>query len=497
MLSSRRRASARARVAAIGSATAVLTALLPGVAHAEPPSNDDFDRSTPVTALPFSAQQDTSEATGVNDDPSWCQFYNVEGGVWFTHTATADGFLRADTAGSDHPTVLSANTGDRRDLRGVDDACDIGTDATVTFRATAGTTYHFFVAGYDVTGGALRFNLAAVAPAPNDAFAAAEPVTALPHVARPDLSTATFEADEPESSCVDAETVPSVWYSYTPVVTTSVTARVEHTDTAVTVYTGAAPHELTQVACKAFSYGEPTAFRATAGTTYHLRVTGPVHSHQPVALHLDEAPALRPYVDRSTSDPSVYDTVHFSPGSWSSIDRPLSGEWDFGDGTTAPSTTGSVSHRYPADGTYRVTLRAASPDGRTATVTSDVVVATHDVAISRFDVPRTAGQGETKTIEVHVANTRYDEVVTVVLHRHDGRSWSEVGSQTLVVPARPTRKVRFPFAYTFTPDDAVLGKVGFRAEVRLPYPARDARPVDNEVISIATTVTGPAGLAVA
>ncbi|ONI85448.1 hypothetical protein ALI22I_26945 [Saccharothrix sp. ALI-22-I] len=57
------RASACARIAAIGAVTAVLGVLLTGVAHAEPPSNDDFDNSTPITALPFTVQQDTSEAT--------------------------------------------------------------------------------------------------------------------------------------------------------------------------------------------------------------------------------------------------------------------------------------------------------------------------------------------------------------------------------------------------------------------------------------------------
>ncbi|MGM1061954.1 PKD domain-containing protein [Saccharothrix sp. Mg75] len=497
MLSLRRRASARARITAVGAVTALFAVLTTGVAHAEPPSNDDFDHSTAVTALPFTTTQDTSEATGADDDPSWCQFYDVEGGVWFHHTATEDGYLRATTVGSDHSTVLSANTGERGNLRAADQACDIGSDATITFRAAAGTTYHFFVAGYSVTGGALSFALHPVPAAANDAFTAAEPVTALPFTARPDLSTATFEADEPESDCVYAETVPSVWYSYTPSARTSVTARVEHDDVVVSVYTGASPPELTEVTCKSYSYDDPTTFGATAGTTYYLRVTGPRQSTRPTALHLAEAPPLRPYIGRSTSEPSVYDDVHFTVESNNRDEEPLSATWDFGDGTTAPATTGGVRHRYTADGVYTVTIVVTSPDGRTATASSRVEVVTHDVGITRFDVPSSARQGETRTIKVHVANTRHPETATVVLYKRTRDYWTEVGTTTLHVPAHPTRKVQFPFAHTFTPDDALVGKVAFRAQVTLPYPVRDARPMDNEVISIATTVTGPAAMAAA
>jgi hypothetical protein len=115
-------------------------------------------------------------------------------------------------------------------------------------------------------------------------------------------------------------------------------------------------------------------------------------------------------------------------------------------------------------------------------------VNTHDVAITKFTKPSTAREGQSKPITVDVANTRYLESATVVLYKHNGTYWTEVGTLTLEVPARAGRTVRFPFAYTFTPDDAVLGKVAFRAVVSLPYPVRDARPMDNEVITVATTV---------
>jgi hypothetical protein len=90
---------------------------------------------------------------------------------------------------------------------------------------------------------------------------------------------------------------------------------------------------------------------------------------------------------------------------------------------------------------------------------------------------------------VQVSNTRYlEKDTTVTLYKYGEWGWQELGVMKLDVPAHPTRKVTFPFAYTFTQDDAARGKVGFRAVVSLPYPSRDALPLDNEVISTATTV---------
>ncbi len=478
----------RGRIALATALTAAFALLVPGVAHAAPPSNDDLDQATAITALPFTAQQDTSEATKAVDDPSWCQSYDVRGSVWFRYTATADGYLRASTTGSDPEMILAVHTGTRGALRGVDNGCGVGQD--VTFVAKAGTTYSIMVSGYDVPGGALSLSLDSVPAAANDDFAGAQPVPALPFSAQPDFSVASYEADEPGSTCQsDGNTVPSVWYAYTNTgEAKSVTARTTGDGSAVSVYTGTSLPELTQVACKNDSYGQPTAFRAAAGATYYVRVTGPSRTYQPTTLFLDDAPALEPSIYQSPSSPTVYDTVSFSAESWNDIDQPMTVDWDFGDGATAPAGTGTVSHHYATDGTYTVTLHATSPDGRTATKTTQVVVTTHDVGIAKFTVPTAAREGDSKSISVDVSNTRYAESATVVLSRNDGNWWRTVATLTLTVPARPTKTVRFPFAYTFTPDDAADGKVVFRAQLQLDYPVRDARPSDNEVIAIATTV---------
>lgn len=64
-----------------------------------------------------------------------------------------------------------------------------------------------------------------------------------------------------------------------------------------------------------------------------------------------------------------------------------------------------------------------------------------------------------------------------------------VGSLTQFVAARPSnRTTEFPFNYTFTADDAAVGKVTFKAVAVLVY-ARDALPADNQAIGAPTRVT--------
>lgn len=471
-------------------AALALGLITPVAAHAAtPPANDDFAASVPIPALPFSVEQDTSAATKASDDPFWCQPYNVEASVWYHYTATKDAILRATSEGSDQDMIIGAHTGLRGELRGVDNACTSGRRYPATFRVQAGTTYHFMISGYDSPGGALKFSLDEVAPAANDDFAAAQPIASLPFTVAPDLTVASFEADEPVPSCKRDGQTPSVWYSYTPTTTMAVLPGTEGSyEAAVTVYRGTDITNLTEISC--MRDNQPRrAFRADAGTTYYLRFTGPHFSSYPLSLSLAEAPPLQPYVDVNESSPTLFHELWFRPESngWQ-IDDLMSASWDFGDGATAPATQESVRHQYQADGTYVVTMRATTPDGRTGTATRSIKVETHDVGITKFTVPTSARAGQSKPVTVTVANTRYLEKATVTLFRSDGSSWTEVGRTEIDVPAHPTRKVQVPFSYTFTPQDAAVGKVSFRAVVSLDYPVRDARLADNEVVAIATTV---------
>jgi hypothetical protein len=166
-------------------------------------------------------------------------------------------------------------------------------------------------------------------------------------------------------------------------------------------------------------------------------------------------------------------------------------QWDFGDGST--STSLYTSHRYAKEGTYTVTVMVTIDDGRTGAASMQVVVANHDVAITKVTVPNSARAGQTRQINVGVSSKLRDETVTVTIFKSVANSdypWELFGSLTQFVAARSSnRTTEFTFNYTFTPADAVLGKVTFKAEAYISGYS-DMLPGDNTVISLPTKVSG-------
>jgi hypothetical protein len=473
---------------------ALLGTLVPGVAHAAPPDNDDFDASTPITALPFTTQLDRTEATRALDDPTNCVGWPAEGSVWFHHTTTEDGIVRIDTDGSDLDVKLSVLIGSRGDLRSL--GCS-GPGGPLTLRVTAGQTYYFMAAdGYDGRGARLNLSVRQMTPVANDNFADAQTVTSLPFSApQPDFTLAGAEPEEPwATTCAGVrEGAPTVWFTYTPTRTESVLAHVRANSIGpvLSIYEGSSLPELRSLGCTEGHSWRGKAFRLVAGTTYHLQLQYSFYSSTEATMVLAEAPPLETEVSPSSSGEwSIFHDIDFRLYHRNDYDQPVTTEWDFGDGTSVPpSTEKQAVHRYAKDGNYTVTVRSTSEDGRVATDTTPVVVKTHDVGIAKFTTPSSARAGQQKQISVQVSNTRYlEKDTTVTFYKYGEWGWQEVGLMKLDVPAHPTRKVTFPFAYTFTQEDAARGKVTFRAVVSLPYPSRDALPLDNEVISTATTV---------
>jgi PKD repeat protein len=163
--------------------------------------------------------------------------------------------------------------------------------------------------------------------------------------------------------------------------------------------------------------------------------------------------------------------------------------WDFGDGTTMSNPGCCPQHRYAADGDYTVKLDVTTMDGRTASTSQVVHVRTHDVAITKFTVPQSASSGQTRSITVNLTNHRYDENVQVQLIRSvAGGGFVPVGTSTRSVPVRGgNRTTDFAFNYTFTKDDAALGKVTFEAVATITD-ARDSQSADNTAIALPTKV---------
>jgi hypothetical protein len=128
-------------------------------------ANDDFDDAVVTTALPFTDNINTSEATTADDDPT-C----LGGGhtVWYQFTPTENIRINANTFGSDYDTGLSAYTGTRGDLTRIACNDDVGQtlQSSVSFDAQAGTTYFFMVEAFPgEEGGNLVFNVREAPPA--------------------------------------------------------------------------------------------------------------------------------------------------------------------------------------------------------------------------------------------------------------------------------------------------------------------------------------------
>lgn len=467
-------------IAAVG-AMVVLILAGPSVALAQP-SNDDFANATAISSLPFSATEDTSQATWDPSDPSGC---SSNGSVWFAFTPSSSMEIEADTFGSGYDTVLSAWTGSQGSLNLV--ACNDDSNSLqskITFQAAAGTTYYFMVAfccGDGLDGGAtLQFSVTQILPPGNDKFADATTIGALPFVDTQDLSAATAESGEPSSGCFNSSN--TVWYSFTPGATQSLTTSIDQYGAGVAVYTGGSLSSLSPVGCTAF-YSQPLTFRAQAGTTYWFQVGAwCCEGFGPVTFRLYVTPSPVAQFYYYPGEPSRYDTIQFYDASYDPAGAGLSSwAWDFGDGAT--STQENPTHRYAADGDYTVRLTVTTTDGRTAATSQVVHVRTHDVSIIRLAVPKSAHVAETIAVNVYVQNTHYPETVQVSLYKSIPGGFNQVGSLTQSVPVKTGgRSTRFAFTYTVTSDDKAVGKITFRADALL-LDHQDALPADNSLLS--------------
>jgi hypothetical protein len=252
------------------------------------------------------------------------------------------------------------------------------------------------------------------------------------------------------------------------------------------IYTGSGLGDLTEIGCTA---GGPVTRVLTAGTEYFIQIgVNGWWGLSNATFSLSSPPDPQAGFNFWPSDPSIFEDVNFGD---SSSDPGGGGfatwEWNFGDGTTG--TGASLSHRYAQDGSYTVGLKITTQDGRTASTTQTVNVRTHDVAITRFGVPNSASANQTRQINVEINNKRYPETVRVELFKTTPYGDVYIGTLIQTVPVRSSNRTTvFAFSYTFTPEDAAIGKVNFKAIAYLEG-ARDALPGDNQAISMPVKVS--------
>ena len=429
---------------------ALLAVNLP-TAFAGPVKNDDFDKAKLITVSPYNDSVDTRKATKASDDPpAYCG--GGEATVWYAYTPDQNQSVNINTFGSSYTTVVYIYTGVRGSLSQV--TCGYSQSS---FVATASQTYYIMVSaassgypGPTGAGGDLVFSFTA-GPLPSP------------------VASFYFYPSNP-SPFVAVQFYG--YYSYDPA------------GLGIQTYDWNLGDGATATdCCPAHQYA------ADGDYTVQLTVTtvdGRTASTSQVVQVTTQPPVASFYF--YPSDPSAFDTLQFYDNSYDPGYAGIqSRNWSFGDGTTA--TDCCPTHRYAADGDYTVQLTVTTFDGRTASTSQVVHVKTHDVAITKFTVPTSASAGQTRSIVVGVRNTRYPETVRVELYKSTPGGYQSVGFLEQSVPVRSAnRTTDFTFNYTFTSDDATIGKVTFRA-VAIVINARDALPADNEAISAPTKVT--------
>ena len=211
------------------------------ITPATPPANDLIENATHIS-VPFSATQDSTDATISPTDPtSTCV---IGGGVgmptmWYSFTAPSDGLIKIRTAAFAAPAVTLYH-GAPGEL--IEAGC--GEFVPVT----AGTTYHVMLSAHACCTGPFTFDVTMATPPPNDLIENATPITTLPFNATQSSIDTTASPGDPSSPCTG--TAPTVWYSYTATFDGLIGARITggFFTGGLTIYQGA-PGSLTQIGC--------------------------------------------------------------------------------------------------------------------------------------------------------------------------------------------------------------------------------------------------------
>lgn len=246
----------------------------------QPIENDNIGDATVIGSLPFEDGEKITTATTEAADPNPSCFYEPPATVWYTYSATSDGVLVADTAGSNFPNVVAVWT--RRGARFSEVACASGfspgpfatVGARASFYAVQGETYYIEVAGYVFPNepGTLHLAFEAGHPPANDNYGTPREVTALPFSDSVDTRDATTEFGEPGGSCIYERPASSVWYRYQADADDLLVADTIDSNypAGITVWTDSV-FGLAQVNCS--SYGARLAFEVEAGRTYFVQIS--------------------------------------------------------------------------------------------------------------------------------------------------------------------------------------------------------------------------------
>jgi PKD repeat protein len=238
------------------------------------------------------------------------------------------------------------------------------------------------------TPSAAYFDMQAIlVPVPsNDNVVNARDASSTPFTDELSFMGASLEPEEPQEVC-PAQQCTSAWYSLTVTETTRlvlqavIPADEEDYPLGIAVYTGEPFAGLVPVVARGDWEWRPLLLQAAPDTRYLVQVTGT----ERLTWYGGEAVVTAAVAPEPTIELDVFPTDAVTTATevrfWANVQDPAgqsvaSVDWDFGDDTTGQGD--SVSHYFKRAGTYSVAATARMADGRTATASATVEVATFE-----------------------------------------------------------------------------------------------------------------------
>jgi len=268
-----------------------------------PVLNDDIADALPLSGITVSTSGSNVGATFESGETEHNSEFPDTGGssIWYRWQAPLDIVTTVSTDGSNFDTVMSIYTGTTVTglsfIAGDDDSDGPGSFSSASFAATAGTTYHIVVDGFNGEGGNISLALSPSAASNTNTLANAQVISGALGVATTYSNSATAEVSEPNHAGQSA--VRSIWFDWTAPSSGNFIFSTDGSafDTVLAVYTGQSISALIEVAAND-NHGlvstSQVSFAAIAGTSYKIAVDGVAGASGFVRLSWRSADAEQP-----------------------------------------------------------------------------------------------------------------------------------------------------------------------------------------------------------
>jgi hypothetical protein len=277
------------------------------------PANDNFVDAAVITGDTGTTDGSNVAATAEAGEPDYVNVTSPQAAcrsVWYQWTAPADGEYYFNTFGSDFDTILAVYTGtvvnSLTPVNDNDDYVDVGPpvvsreQSRLSFPATAGTTYHLAVDGWECAQGNIVMNWgpASLLPA-NDNFVSAAGISGSTGTLTGTNINATPEDLEPIHHANNDAPYSSIWFEWTAPADDNFIfdSFGSDFDTILAVYEGPAFGSLTQLATNddtGTGFQSRVVFTATGSQTYRIVVDGYQGLQGNATLNWQNGPVLPP-----------------------------------------------------------------------------------------------------------------------------------------------------------------------------------------------------------